>query len=115
MLYANNYEATNDIKPALERFHDIDAALAVFRSGQAMSKGTTNLSGMTNAYFANVFGPDQYRNLHEPLALKYFTKFFECGIFVGQLRTQLGIPGMEFDGPKKSAKSLLELISNSVQ
>ena len=113
VLYANNYESTDETKPPIEQFHDAQAALAVFRSGQAMSKGTTNLSGMTNAYFANVFGPDQYRNLHEPLALKYFTAFFECGIFVGQIRTQLGIPGMEFNGPKASAKALLDLISRS--
>ncbi|MFA6074408.1 MAG: hypothetical protein WCV63_01140 [Negativicutes bacterium] len=115
VLYANNYELTNTSTPAIERFEDVGTALAAFRSGQAMSKGTTNLSGMTHAYFANVFGPDQYRELHDPLSDKYFTFFFDCGIYVGQLRTQLGIPGLEFDGPKKSAKALLDLIATHNQ
>jgi len=115
VLYANNYTPTSATVPPIERFASVDDALAVFGSGQAMSKGTTNLSGMTSTYFANVFGPDQYRDLHEPLAEKYFTAFFDCDIYVGQLRTQLGIPGLEFDGPKKSAKALLDLIASHIQ
>jgi hypothetical protein len=34
--------------------------------------------------------------------------FFERGIFVGQLRTRLGLPGWERKGPEEAARALLE-------
>ena len=70
-----------------------DAALDVFRNGSVMSKGTTDTKGIVTNYFANIFGPPQYREMHEVLAKKYFDAMFEKEIFVGQLRTQLGIVG----------------------
>ena len=70
-------------------------ALKVFRDGTSMSKGTTTSTGLVHTYFANIFGPPQYRKLHEELAGRFFSAFYEQGVFVGQLRTRLGIPGKE--------------------
>ena len=47
LLYANNYEAVDEEHPVVERFADEEAALAVFRRGAAMSKGTTTATGLT--------------------------------------------------------------------
>ena len=76
-----------------------------------MSKGTTTSSGIVHSYYANIFGPPQYKDLHEPLAQKYFKAFFDRGIFVGQLRTRLGVSGWERKGPEEAAKQLLKIIS----
>lgn len=110
ILYANNYEAADDKHPVIERFHSVDQALDVFREGTAMSKGTTTTSGLVHSYFANVFGPPEYRERHEELAVKYFNSFFSHNIFVGQMRTRLGIPGFETNGPHEAALELLRII-----
>ena len=68
LLYANNHEAVDAGHPVVDRLEDEQAALAVFRDGAAMSKGTTTLTGITNSYFANPFGPAQRRDQHEALA-----------------------------------------------
>ena len=75
-----------------------------------MSKGTTTTSGIVHSYFANVFGPVQYKELHEGLAETYFEAFFKAGVFVGQIRTRLGISGWERNGPHEAAKELLRII-----
>ena len=111
LLYANNYEAVDDGHPLLERLLEQEAALAVFSGGAAMSKGTTTSIGLTNSYFANPFGPAQRREQHEVLARKTFAAAYAAGVFVGQLRTQLGLPGAESTGPRAAAQALLELIS----
>lgn len=108
VLYANNYEAVDSEHPTLEWFQEPESALEVFRGGKVMSKGTTTLTGMNQTYFANVFGPEQYQELHETLAKEFFDAFFRQGIRVGQLRTQLGIAGMEMKGPEHAARSLLD-------
>jgi hypothetical protein len=108
ILYANNYEPTSDSKPVLEFFPNIQDALETFKGGRAMSKGTTTSSGLTQSYFANPFGPPQYIDLHEPLALKYFAAAYQKGVKVGQLRTRLGIEGFESKGPAEAAKALLK-------
>jgi hypothetical protein len=72
-----------------------------------MSKGTTTSSGLVQSYFANIFGPMQYETLHEEIVQRYFQAFFQEGIFVGQLRTRLGIAGMEQNGPEAAAQALL--------
>lgn len=113
LLYANNYEEVDEGHPVIERFADAGAALEVFREGAAMSKGTTTSTGLVRAYFANVFGPPQYRDLHEDLAGCVFKAAFEAGVFVGQLRTRLGIPGCELAGPEAAAKALFDLISRA--
>ena len=93
VLYANNYEEADDDHPVLERFNSAPEALKVFRDGTSMSKGTTTSTGLGHTYFANIFGPPQYRKLHEELAGRFFDAFYRQGVFVGQLRTRLGIPG----------------------
>jgi hypothetical protein len=49
--------------------------------------------------------------LHEQLAINTFSVLFNSGVFVGQIRTRLGIPGYEAKGPEDAAKALLTLIS----
>jgi hypothetical protein len=110
VLYANNYEEIDEDHPIIERFRTTDLALHVFREGTAMSKGTTTSTGLTHTYFVNIFGPVQYRSVHEEIAVKFFENFFRHNIFVGQLRTRLGIEGMERKGPEEAAKALLQLI-----
>jgi hypothetical protein len=76
-----------------------------------MSKGTTTSSGLTETYFANIFGPAQYQEEHDVLAAKVFMAAFDSGVFVGQMRTRLGIDGFEAKGPEEAAKALFDLIS----
>jgi hypothetical protein len=111
LLYANNYEEIDQNHPIIERFDNAFQALEVFREGAAMAKGTTTSKGMVYTYFANSFGPPQYRDLHEKLAQEVFETAFNTGVFVGQLRTRLGILGHEIKGPEEAAKALLALIS----
>jgi energy-coupling factor transporter ATP-binding protein EcfA2 len=110
VLYANNYEVVDDQYPVINRFTSPDDAIEVFRSGAVMSKGTTNTMGLVHSYYANIFGPPQYQESHDILAIRFFGQFFQDGVFVGELRTQLGVPGMEREGPLLAAKALLELI-----
>jgi len=110
ILYANNYEEIDGDHPVIERFKTTDDALHVFREGTAMSKGTTTLTGLTHTYFVNIFGPVQYRAVHEEIAVRFFEDFFRQDIFVGQLRTRLGIAGMERKGPEEAAGTLISLI-----
>ena len=110
VLYANNYEEIGPDNPVIARFSSCEEALNVFREGKVMSKGTTTSTGIVGTYFANIFGPPQYRELHDEIAERYFQAFFNNGVFVGQMRTQLGVPGCERTGPKESARALLETI-----
>ncbi|MGA1978136.1 MAG: phosphoenolpyruvate carboxykinase [Bacteroidales bacterium] len=110
ILYANNYEEIDNDHPVIERFESAEVALGVFRGGAVMSKGTTTSSGLVHSYFANIFGPPEYRNVHEKIAKKYFDSFFRNKIFVGQMRTRLGIPGYESSGPREAAMELLRII-----
>ncbi|HEY9087101.1 MAG TPA: hypothetical protein VIO36_02950 [Anaerolineaceae bacterium] len=112
VLYANNYEAVDAGHPIIEPFASPQAALDEFRAGKVMSKGTTTTTGLVGTYFANVFGPEQYQEMHEPLAQTFFNAFFERGIPVGQIRTQLGRPGQERSGPEAAARALLEWMQN---
>lgn len=110
VLYANNYEDTDETHPIIEPFATPQAALEVFRRGTAMSKGTTTSTGLVHTYFTNIFGAVQYHDLHEQLAERYFQAFFDQGVFVGQLRTRLGLPGWERKGPEAAAAALLEML-----
>ncbi|MFO7583389.1 MAG: hypothetical protein R6W69_01570 [Anaerolineales bacterium] len=112
VLYANNYETVDDSHPAIERFEALDEAFETFRAGTVMSKGTTTSQGKVGTYFANVFGPAQYIEKHDILARRYFEQLFASNTYVGQMRTQLGISGMEMSGPEQSAKALLELLKS---
>ncbi|OGX59143.1 MAG: hypothetical protein A2447_12405 [Omnitrophica WOR_2 bacterium RIFOXYC2_FULL_38_12] len=110
ILYANNYDEIDEDHPIVEKFDSAEQALKVFREGTVMSKGTTTSTGIVHSYFANVFGPPQYKELHDQLAKKYFMEFYRKGLFVGQMRTRLGIAGYERTGPEEAAKELLKLI-----
>lgn len=111
LLYANNYEVVDQDYPIIRRFENAQDALEVFRSGAVMCKGTTNTKGLVHSYFANIFGPPQYQDLHEELAECYFDQLFKQKVFVGELRTQMGVPGKELEGPVLAAHALLDLIS----
>jgi hypothetical protein len=110
ILYANNYEEIDNDHPVIEKFDTAEWALNVFRNGAVMSKGTTTSTGLVNSYFANIFGPPEYRDIHEKIAERYFNSFFKTGVFVGQMRTRLGIQGYETAGPREAAIELLKII-----
>jgi hypothetical protein len=110
ILYANNYEEIDNEHPVIERFDSAEWALDIFREGAVMSKGTTTSSGLVHSYFANIFGPPEYRCIHEEIAARYFAAFFRNNVFVGQMRTRLGIPGYESGGPHEAALELLRII-----
>jgi energy-coupling factor transporter ATP-binding protein EcfA2 len=110
ILYANNYEPVDSEHPIIERFQSPEVALRVFRSGNVMCKGTTTSNGLVTNYFANVFGPEQYQALHEPLAKEFFNLFFSQSKYVGQIRTRLGLTGEERTGPETAARALLEAL-----
>jgi hypothetical protein len=110
ILYANNYEEIDNSHPVIERFNSPSHAIQVFREGAVMSKGTTTTTGLVHSYFANIFGPPEYRELHEKIAERYFASFFARNVFVGQMRTRLGIRGYETSGPREAAIELLKII-----
>jgi len=115
ILYANNYEEIDNDHPVIEKFITTEMALDVFRKGAVMSKGTTTSTGLVHSYFANIFGPPEYRDVHEQIAERYFASFFKTGVFVGQMRTRLGIPGNETSGPREAATELLKIIAETPQ
>jgi hypothetical protein len=108
LLYANNYESVTEERPPVEFFATPEQALAVFRAGYRAAKGTTDEQGLVGSYFANPFGPPQMQDLHEPLARRYFDAAFAQGVPVGQLRTRLGLPGWEREGPRAAAEALFQ-------
>jgi hypothetical protein len=110
LLYANNYEAVDEAHPVIEAATDLEAALNVFRGGVRASKGTTDETGLTATYFGNPFGPEQQQDRHEPIARATFEAAFLSGMLVGQIRTQLGIEGMEREGPMQAAEALFRMI-----
>ena len=77
ILYANNYEDVSTERSVIEPFTHPQQALKIFKEGTVMSKGTTTSSGLVQTYFANVFGPLQYREAHDALADRYFNDFFQ--------------------------------------
>ena len=110
VLYANNYESVDDDHPIISKISTAERALEIFRDGTAMSKGTTTSTGLIHSYFANIFGPVQKKEIHERIAKRFFNSLYENGIFVGQLRTRLGVSGSEQTGPEEAAKALLEML-----
>ena len=111
VLYANNYEEIDEDHPIIEQLDTPETALRIFREGTAMSKGTTTETGLVHTYFVNIFGAVQYKSLHDGIAKQYFETFFKSDIFVGQLRTRLGIKGWERKGPEEAAQALLDMIA----
>jgi hypothetical protein len=112
VLYANNYEPVDDNHPILEKVTELETAMDIFREGTAMSKGTTTSTGLVHTYFVNIFGAVQYRVKYEQIAERFFEGFFRLGTWVGQVRTRLGIPGWEHNGPEEAAKELLRYLES---
>ena len=112
ILYANNYDEPGESPDVIVPLATKEKALEVFRRGRSMSKGTTTSTGITETYFANIFGPPQYQKAHGELAEQFFSAFFKNGLFIGEMRTQLGVPGKEKEGPELAAKALLSLVRN---
>ena len=110
ILYANNYEEIDNEHPVIEKFSSAEWALDIFSEGAVMSKGTTTSSGLVHSYFANIFGPPEYKEIHDKIAAKYFASFFKNNVYVGQMRTRLGILGYETSGPREAATELLRMI-----
>lgn len=110
IFYINNYEEISDTAPPIELFNDLDEAYAVFSEGKRMAKGTTGEVGITTTYFANPFGAVQLKDEHERIAKKTFKKMQETGVQIGMIRTQLGIPGYEQNGPFQAAQALIQFI-----
>lgn len=109
-LYANNYEVVDEEKPELEIFDNIYEAFTTFRNGARLSKGTTDEVGLVTSYFANPFGAPSYKKDHDKLAMSLFKVMYDNNIFVGQLRTQLGITKYANEGPKQAAKALFKYL-----
>lgn len=63
ILYANNYEMIDEDRPILVQLTTPEDALRIFREGTVMSKGTTTSTGLVHSYFANIFGPSQYKRI----------------------------------------------------
>ena len=114
VLYANNYEEIDEEHPIIERLATPETALHTFREGTAMSKGTTTSTGLVHTYFVNIFGAIQYKADHEEIAKQFFEAFFKKDIFVGQLRTRLGIVGWEQKGPEEAARTLLQMVKTKM-
>ncbi|HPN31681.1 MAG TPA: hypothetical protein PKY81_12070 [bacterium] len=110
ILYANNYDKPSNEDDVVKIFDNPMDAYEIFEEGKRMAKGTTNESGITTSYFSNPFGAVQYKTLHDKIAKKYFSKFKEFNVKVGEIKTQLGVEGFEQKGPETAAKSLIKLI-----
>lgn len=111
-LYANNYEEVNEDGKSIDYFSDVNKAISVFKSGARMAKGTTSEKGLVESYFANPFGPVQKIKETDKLIDIYFNAMFDSKVKVGQIKTCLGIEGLEKEGPRKASIELFEVIQN---
>lgn len=110
-LYANNYEAVEEGGEYLELFESSKQAFEVFRRGARIAKGTTDEKGLVETYFSNPFGAPQKEEQHDHIAMDFLEQMFQTGVKVGQLRTQLGVTGVEMSGPEKAAKALFDYVN----
>lgn len=111
-LYANNYDEADDCTIKLFGSSEIEKVINIFKEGKRLAKGTTSEKGLVSSYFANPFGPVQKKEETDVLLDKYFSKMFEFGVKVGEVKTCLGISGMEKHGPKNAALDLFKMIKN---
>lgn len=111
-LYANNYEEVKENENSIDYFDDVNKAISVFKAGARIAKGTTSEKGLVESYFANPFGPVQKIKETDKLIEMYFNSMFNEGVKVGQIKTCLGIEGLEKEGPKKAAIELFGIINN---
>lgn len=107
VLYANNYDKR---EKQLAFFDNKDEAVETFIRGARKAKGTTQEVGLVESFFANPFGPVQREEQTRKLIDIYFEQLFKENVLVGQLFTELAIPGMEHDGPAGAAKDLFEVL-----
>lgn len=103
IFYANNYDKSKDV---IRYFTSSEEAIAVFKRGARVAKGTTSEKGLVTSYFANPFGPTQRQEDCDKLLDLYFNTLFDTKKIVGEIKTRLAIPGKEHDGPRAVAKGL---------
>lgn len=109
-LYANNYDGVDEGENSIEYFNDPEEAKKIFKAGARMAKGTTTENGLVESYFANPFGPVQKKEEMDLIIDKYFEDMFNNKVKVGQIKTCLGVLGLEKEGPKKAAIELFHII-----
>ena len=109
ILYANNYEEKNE---KIRLFADKDEALAVFKKGARVAKGTTKEIGLVQTFFANPFGPVQMQEETNILLDKYFNYFFDNNIKVGEIYTGLALPNGA-ENPIYAATELLKRLKEN--
>ncbi|MGO4987692.1 phosphoenolpyruvate carboxykinase [Gallicola sp. Sow4_E12] len=109
-LYANNYDRIDENESSIHLFDSKKEAKEVFTAGKRMAKGTTTEEGLTTSYFANPFGPYQCKERCSELIDQYFDILYDKKIYVGEIRTQLGIKGFERKGAEKAALDLFEMM-----
>ena len=95
----------------LERFPDLEEALEVFSAGAPCPRAPPAPRASPAATSPTRSAPAVPR-LHEGLARRTFEAAFDAGVFVGQIRTRLAIPGMEAEGPHAVAQALLEVLDS---
>uniref|UniRef100_UPI0039E79D7B phosphoenolpyruvate carboxykinase n=1 Tax=Clostridium perfringens TaxID=1502 RepID=UPI0039E79D7B len=109
-LYANNYDGVDEGESSIEYFNNPEEAKKIFKAGARMAKGTTTENGLVESYFANPFGPVQKKEEMDLIIDKYFEDMFNNKVRVGQIKTCLGVLGLEKEGPKKAAIELFHII-----
>lgn len=107
VLYANNYtESSTGIK----LIDDVGQAIKIFTQGRRGAKGTTSEVGIVDSYFANPFGPHQNQAACDKIIKEYFEKLYENKVDVGEIYTQLAIPGKEKAGPEQAASDVISFL-----
>ncbi len=112
-LYANNYEEAENGTIEIYKKDQIKDVIKIFRDGNRVAKGTTHEKGLVSSYFANPFGPLQKQEETDVLLDRYFDKMFDFDVKIGEIKTCLGIDGMEKNGPKNAALDLFSMIKNN--
>lgn len=112
-LYANNYEEAKNGTIEIYQKEQIKDIIKIFRDGNRVAKGTTHEKGLVSSYFANPFGPLQKQKETDILLDRYFDKMFDFDVKIGEIKTCLGIDGMEKNGPKNAALDLFSMIKNN--
>lgn len=107
-LYANNYTIPEE--SSIEIIENFEVAKENFIKGRRMAKGTTTENGIIDSFFANPFGPRQLETETRKIINEVFEVLKATNKKVGVIYTQLGIKGMEKEGPKKAAIKLFDLI-----
>ena len=111
LLYANNYEEVDEDHPLWIRFASCQEALHVSVKARPWPKAPPPRPGLSTAISPTSSARPSIARMHEHLAEQTFRAAFKYGLYVGQLRTRLGIKGYETDGPQEAAKALFALIS----